>query len=92
MRSKTEDPLQLFMERKGNLWRYVDEALAQQQTHRFACVAEDLLELFCYAVRSVLLTLAHYQLLDILHTLHTLQKKIYNNNNYPLHLKISNHF
>lgn len=79
------------MKRKGNLWRYVDEALAQQQTHRFAYVAEDLLELFCYAVRSVLLTLVHYQLLDILHTLHTLQK-INKNNNYPLHLKISKHF
>lgn len=62
-----KNSLKLFMQRKGNLWRYVDEALTQQQTYRLACVAEDLLKLFSYVVRSIFLTLVQNQIFDLLH-------------------------
>lgn len=66
--------LELFMQREGDLWRDVDEALTEQKAHRLGRVIQDLLELFCYTVRSVLLTLVHNQLLDLLHALNALQQ------------------
>ncbi len=67
-----QNSLELFVQRQGNLWRHVDEALTQQEPHRLAGVTEDLLQLFGHAVCRVLLTLIHDQLLHLLHTLHTL--------------------
>lgn len=67
-----QNSLELFVQRQGDLWRDIDEALTQQQPHRLACVTEDLLQLFRHAVGGVLLTLTHDQLLHLLHALHTL--------------------
>lgn len=62
------------MQRESNLWWYVDETLTQQQSNGFTGVTEDLFQLFCQTVGSIFLTLVNDQLLDLLHTLHTLQK------------------
>lgn len=63
------------MQRQGDLWRHIDEALAQQQPHRFAGVVEDLLELLRHAARRTLLTTIQEKLLHLLHALHTLPKR-----------------
>lgn len=62
------------MQREGDLWRHVDEALAQQQPHGLAGVTEDVLELLRHTVAGVLLALLHDQLLHLLDALHALHK------------------
>ena len=66
------DSLELFVQRQGDLRRHVDEALAQEQSHRLAGVAEDLLQLLRDAGGAVLLTVVHDQILHLLHALDAL--------------------
>ena len=60
------------MQRQGDLWGDVDEALAHQEPHGLAGVAEDLLQLLGQTGGGVLLTLIHEQVLHLLNALHTL--------------------
>lgn len=64
--------LEVLVQRQGDLWRHVDEALAQQQPHGLAGVAQDLLQLLRHAGRRVLLAAIQEELPHLLHTLHVL--------------------
>lgn len=64
--------LEVLVKRQGDLWRHVDEALAQQQPHGLAGVAQDLLQLLRHAGRCVLLTAIQEELPHLLHTLNVL--------------------
>lgn len=60
------------MEGQSNLWGHINEALAQQQPHRFGRVVQVLLQLLSDSGGTGLLTMGQNQLLNLFHTLHTL--------------------
>lgn len=64
--------LEVLVQRQGDLRRHVDEALAQQQPHGLAGVAQDLLQLLRHAGRRALLAAIQEELLHLLHALHIL--------------------
>lgn len=47
----------MFVQGQRNLWWHVDEAFTQEQSHGFAGVIQDLLQLLRHTVSRALLTL-----------------------------------